>query len=237
LASVRYSLQKKVRRTALILILLIGGGSLILSLPAVSDTLIDSIQVFPALTPAEVRAAGSGAPAAIVILSAGRRAYAPEFGGETADELTLERVRYGARLARDTQLPVLVSGGATQGEPIPLARLMTNVLFRDYGIDPKWQEARSANTAENAIYSAEILKNAGINRVILVTHAWHMKRAYAAFVANGLSVVAAPTAFYGRPATLSWTYYVEPNMRAFRNAGYALHEIAGGYWYKLRYGY
>ena len=237
MSRLRQSLQKRARQTALIMMLLVGGGCLILSLPAVSDALIDSLQVFPALTPAQVGAAGSGAPAAIVILSAGRRAYAPEFGGETADELTLERLRYGARLARDTQLPVLVTGGVTTGAIVPMAVLMTNVLFRDYGIDPKWQEARSTNTAENAIYSAEILKKAGIDRVILVTHAWHMKRAYAAFVANGLTVVAAPTAFYGRPVTRSLPFNVEPNMRAFRNAGYALHEIAGFYWYKLRYGY
>jgi uncharacterized SAM-binding protein YcdF (DUF218 family) len=221
----------------LLLIVLAGAGSLMLSLPAVSDALLDGLQVFPALTPAQIAAAHSGPPAAIVILSAGRRVYAPEFGGETADELTLERVRYGAKLERETHLPVLVSGGGTSAEAIPLATIMAGVLRDDYGILPKWQEARSTNTAENALYSAEILKKAGISRVLLVTHAWHMKRAYAAFVANGISVIAAPTAFYGRPATRSWAYYMEPNMRSFRNAGYAIHEIAGGYWYKLRYGF
>jgi uncharacterized SAM-binding protein YcdF (DUF218 family) len=214
-----------------------GVACLILSMPAVSDALIDGLQVFPALTPAEIRAMGSGPPTAIVILSAGRRIYAPEFGGQTVDEITLERVRYGAKLARETHLPVLVSGGSPQRESVPLAKLMADLLRTDYGIDAKWQESRSVNTAENAIYSAEILKRAGIQRVVLVTHAWHMKRAYAAFVANRMTVVAAPTAFYGRPATRSWTYYVEPSMRAFRDAGYAIHEIAGGYWYALRYGY
>jgi uncharacterized SAM-binding protein YcdF (DUF218 family) len=230
-------LAKPGRRAAVILLLLISGGSLFLSISAVSDTLIDSLQVFPPLSPAEIRTAGSGAPAAIVILSAGRRVYAPEFGGQTADEITLERVRYGAKLARETQLPVLVSGGATHDEAVPLAKLMADVLSSDYGIAVKWQESRSTNTAENAIYSSEILKQAGIRRAILVTHAWHMKRAYAAFVANGMPVVAAPTAFYGRPAARNWSYYLEPNMRALRDAGYAIHEIVGGYWYAIRYGY
>jgi len=195
------------------------------------------LQVFPALTGDQMRALRSGPPTALVILSAGRRVYAPEFGGETADELTLERVRYGARLARETHLPILVSGGSTQGEAVPLAKLMADALRGDYGIIVKWQETRSTNTAENAIYSAEILHGAGINRIVLVTHAWHMKRAYEAFAANGLSVIAAPTAFYGRPARRSWSYYVAPNERAFRNAGYALHEIIGRYWYAIRYGY
>jgi len=237
MSRLRHFLQKRARQAVLIIILLAGGGSLILGVPAVSDALIDGLQVFPALTADQILALRSGPPTAIVILSAGRRAYAPEFGGETADALTLERVRYGARLARETHLPVLVSGGSTQGEAIPLAKLMADALRGDYGLTPKWQESRSTNTAENAIYSAEILKREGINRVVLVTHAWHMKRAYAAFAANGLSVIAAPTAFYGRPARRSWDYYFEPAESAFRNAGYAFHEIIGGYWYAIRYGY
>jgi uncharacterized SAM-binding protein YcdF (DUF218 family) len=230
-------LRKRARYIALVVALSAGVVCLILSIPAVSDGLIDSLQVFPALSPAAIRDVSSGPPTAIVILSAGRRTYAPEFGGQTADEITLERVRYGAKLARETHLPVLVSGGAPQAERVPLAKLMADVLRTDYGIDAKWQESQSVNTAENAIYSAEILKQAGINRAILVTHAWHMKRAYAAFVANGLSVVAAPTAFYGRPAEPSLAYDIEPNMRALRDSGYALHEIIGSYWYAIRYGY
>ena len=230
-------LWKQARHIALVVALSAGAVCLILSIPAISDGLIDSLQVFPALSPAAIRDV-SGAPStAIVILSAGRRTYAPEFGGQTADEITLERVRYGAKLARETQLPVLVSGGAPQAENVPLAKLMADVLRTDYGIDAKWQESQSVNTAENAIYSAAILKRAGITRAVLVTHAWHMKRAYAAFVANGISVMPAPTAFYGRPAERSLTDYVEPNMRAFRDSGYAIHEIIGGYWYAIRYGY
>jgi len=136
-------------------------------------------------------------PGAIVILSAGRRVYAPEFGTETLDELSLERVRYGALLARATRLPVLVSGGlGGEGRP-SLAQLMADALRSDYGIAARWLESRSVNTAENAILSSEILRSAGIKRVILVTHAWHMKRANAAFIANGISVLPGPTAFYG----------------------------------------
>ena len=228
---------KRGRHIALVLVLSVGAVCLILSIPAVSDGLIDSLQVFPALSPGEIRDVSSGPPTAIVILSAGRRTYAPEFGGQTADEITLERVRYGAKLARDTHLPVLVSGGAPQAEDVSLAKIMADVLRTDYGIDAKWQESQSVNTAENAIYSADILKRAGIRRAVLVTHAWHMKRAYAAFAANGMAVVAAPTAFYGRPDDPSLPYDFEPNMRAFRDSGYALHEIIGEYWYAIRYGY
>src|SRR5262244_1611013 len=47
---------------------------------------------------------------AIVILGGGLRIDAPEYGGDTLGRLTLERTRYGARLARQSGLPVMVLG-------------------------------------------------------------------------------------------------------------------------------
>src|SRR5258707_4562639 len=86
------------------------GAMVLLSTSAVSYALMDRIEIFPALTQLQIEAAAREPHAAIVILGAGRRVYAPEFGGETVDEFGLERVRYGAALARLTELPVLVSG-------------------------------------------------------------------------------------------------------------------------------
>ena len=65
---------------------------------------------------------------AIVILGGGRRHYAPEYeGGETVNSRTLERIRYGALLARRSRLPVLVSGGNPTGNR-PEATLMSEVM-------------------------------------------------------------------------------------------------------------
>src|SRR5258707_817729 len=58
-----------------------------------------------------------------------------------------------------------------------------------------WVEDRAANTAENATYSAAILKNAGVSSVVLVTDAYHMPRALALFRATGLATIPAPTEF------------------------------------------
>src|SRR5215468_7003361 len=85
--------------------LLLVVGVALLSVPLVSDVLIDHLQIFPPLTLLEIDTAAKGPPAAIVILAAGRRRYAPEFGGESVDALSLERTRYGADLARRTGLP------------------------------------------------------------------------------------------------------------------------------------
>lgn len=178
----------------------------------------------------------TGPPTAIVILAAGRRTYAPEFGApynETIDALTLERVRYGAFLASRTNLPILVSGGLT---PVSLARLMAETLKADYGIMPRWIETESRNTAENAIFSSMMLKRDGVRRVLLVTHAWHMKRALAAFVSNGMAVTPAPTAFYFPDGEGFWPRLI-PSLARLRMSGYAAHEIAGVMWYRIRYGY
>ncbi|HYM17884.1 MAG TPA: YdcF family protein [Micropepsaceae bacterium] len=209
---------------------------LVLSTSLVSYALLDTLEIFPALTPAEVDALAHQDKTAIVILSAGRRIYAPEFGGETVDEGSLERIRYGADLAKRTGLPVLVSGGLGTAEDPPLAQLMADALEHDYGSQAKWQETRSINTAENAMFSSAILKEAGIEKVVLVTHAMHMKRARASFLANGMAVVPAPTAFAGHVREFSMLMLL-PNARALRMSGFALHEIVGSVWYRVKYGY
>ena len=224
------------QRALFIALVGLSVGLALLSNPAVSQVLMDSLQVYPALGDRDIAELSSGPSSAIVVLSAGRRVFAPEYGGETVDELSLERIRYGAALARKTGLPLLVTGGAALASEPPVAQLMAETFTRDYGIEPKWVETRAANTAENAIFSAEMLKRAGVSRVLLVTHAWHMKRARAAFAANGLSVVPAPTAFYGGAVRNSWEDLL-PNMRSLRMSGYAVHEIVGRGWYALHYGY
>src|SRR5688572_22301733 len=116
-------------------------------MPLVSKALIDRLQVFPPAAESELRDAMAGPASAIVILAAGRRTYAPEFDGETVDGLSLERLRYGALLARQTRLPVLVSGGMGDGTTrLPLAKLMADALLRDYGISARWLESQSTNT-------------------------------------------------------------------------------------------
>jgi uncharacterized SAM-binding protein YcdF (DUF218 family) len=228
--------RARLLRLGLIAAALYAAATLALSTSLVSYALMGMLQTFPALTQREIDAAAHDEKTAIVILSAGRRVYAPEYGGETADAFTLERIRYGADLAKRTGLPVLVTGGLGTADDPPLAQLMAEALKRDYGIEAKWQEPRSTNTAENAMFSASMLKEAGIGRVILVTHAWHMRRARASFAANGLEVVAAPTAYYKNTGGFSPLLLI-PSANALRMSGFALHEIVGSLWYRVRYGY
>lgn len=135
---------------------------------------------------------------AIVILGGGRRLYAPEYAlGETVSSGTLERLRYGAKIAGETGLPILVSGGKpsnglTAGQ-YSEATHMAGVLGDEFSLPVTWVESESEDTLENARFTAPILKSNGVSNIILVTHFSHMDRAKMAFEAHELTVIAAAT--------------------------------------------
>lgn len=168
---------------------------------------------------------------AIVVLSGDLEPRAPEYGGPSVGMLTLERMRYAAHLARATRLPLLVTGGVVEADKPPVARVMAATFQEDFGLDVRWVEDRSRNTRENADLTAQILRREGIRRVLLVTHAWHMPRAKAAFAAAGLEVVAAPMGFRGWPDPRITSFL--PSARALRETYFALHEWVGRAWYAL----
>lgn len=171
----------------------------------------------------------AGAPAdpagaqAIVILGAGTVDHLEDYGGQTVSAPALERLRAGARLARQTGLPLLVSGGVVwHGRPE--AELMKDVMD-EFGTPVRWIEARSRDTADNARESAALLRAAGIERVALVTHAFHMRRSVEEFRRTGLTPLAAPT-MTKRPGDLLATDFV-PGTRALQQSTQALHEWLG----------
>ena len=94
-------------------------------------------------------------------------------------------------LARRTGLPVLVSGGMLRDDDVPLGTLMAMSMVQTFGVTPRWVEAQSHTTWENAEYSAALLQPLGIHSVYVVTHAWHMPRALLAFRHFGLHAVPA----------------------------------------------
>lgn len=201
-------------------------GLLVLGTGAVSQALIRTLEVAPL---ADAKATGAQA---IVILAGGRSRGAPEWGGETVRALTLQRVRYGARLARETGLPVLVSGGKPGGGRHAEAELMRDLLRDEFGIAPRWVEAASETTYDNARLGAAALLPAGVERVLLVTDAWHMPRARAAFERHGLKVTPAPTGYLGQ--TAFHPLQLVPNAESLRVAHVALAEWLGIAWYRLR---
>lgn len=162
---------------------------------------------------------------AIVIPGGGLRAHAAEYGGETLAPLTLERVRYGARLARETGLPVLVTGGTAPGFRASEAEAMRDALQGEFGVAVRWVEANSRNTRENARRSAEILLPQGVRRIVLVVHGFDVPRARAEYEAAGFKVIVAAT----RLARLSAERLGDflPSASALLASYYATYEMAG----------
>ena len=159
---------------------------------------------------------------AIVILGGGVRRHAAEYGGDTLGYLSLERVRYGAQVARAIRLPVLVTGGAVYGGE-PEAKLMKMSLEQEFGIPVRWMETESRNTHENAMRSAQMLIAAHVERIVLVTHSFDMLRARAEFEAQGIQAIPAPTRIphYVVDTALD----LLPNLSALQGSYLALYEI------------
>lgn len=206
-------------RLARVLVAVGVGALLLFSLPIVSSALRLAASDTRVLDPAAAREAQ-----AIVILSGGLRRDAPEYGGDTLGRLALERTRYGAKVARETGLPVLVTGGA-YGPTRPEAHVMRDVLEREYGVPVRWVEDRARTTRENAQFTAQLLRPLGVERVVLVVHAFDVRRARLEFERAGLSVVPAPT-MIPRLAIVGVADFL-PSAEALQSSYYALYELFG----------
>ena len=137
----------------------------------------------------------------IVVLGAGREVFAPEFGMSNLNGWSMERLRYGVWLARATGLPLAFSGGVGYNavEGVTEAETAQRIAAQEFNLPLRWVESRSRDTSENGQYAVALLKQDGIERIVLVTHGFHMRRAMGAFEravarqGGGMKVIAAPT--------------------------------------------
>jgi uncharacterized SAM-binding protein YcdF (DUF218 family) len=206
--------------------LMVVGATLllVLGMPAVGGTLLWSLEQGLPMTPPPGKP-----PQAIVIL--GGDVTRTAHGGATAGSLSLERERAGAILHRQTQLPILVTGGLIDDDPPPVADLMRDSLIRDFQVPVRWVEDRSRDTWQNARDSAPILRANGIDSIYLVTHAWHERRALMAFAGTGIAVTVAPV-FMDRLPTPILSDFV-PGPSAWLASYFAVHEWLGCLWYAM----
>lgn len=195
--------------------------ALLLSTPISVSWLTAPLENVPVLRPV-----GLARGQAIVILAGGQRKYLPEYGQPAPNRLSLERLRYGARLARESGLPLLISGGGTS-ERRAESQLMAEALGVDFGIKSRWIESNSLNTEENARFSAAQLQADGIRRIVLVTHAAHMRRALREFESQGMEIIPAPMDFFTEQTLGGDVGDYLPGPTAAFAGWYALHEWLG----------
>lgn len=215
----------------------VGGALLYLaSMPVVADYLVGTVKnlaqgvpVLPSETP----------PGAIIVLSADYQRSDPPGPPFTIGPVTLERLVEAARVERRLGLPVLVSGGRLDGIPDSLAGMMSTVLQDDFHVPVRWREDRSRNTFENASFSAEILRQAGVPSALLITHCRDMARALWSFHAVGYPVtpaICSPQLRSEGARSLRISSFL-PQVPALLVSYRALHELIGFAWYRYRYHY
>ncbi len=142
-----------------------------------------------------------------------------------------DRVWHAARLYHAGKAPLLVlSGGSdpqlhTSSEAAAMQQLLLHMAVP---AGATVLEEYSRNTRENAVYSAALLRERGIQRVLLVTSALHMPRALALFEAQGLQVLPVATDHEAEdtadwPAWRRWL----PSGEALEGSGRAIKELVG----------
>ncbi len=200
----------------------------LLSIPSALSVLSIGLEDHDIPTTEEASRAG-----AIVVLGGGREVNAPHWDGrDVVAEAPLARLAEAARWHRRTGLPILLTGGRGGNEEAESeAELMARMLEEAFGIQARWLENESGTTRENADFSAPILKEAGIDTILLVTHAAHLTRAAPEFRHNGLNVIPAPMGFThatdeGEISLMPRAYYLTRSSRL-------LHERIGIVYYGL----
>lgn len=219
-------LLRRRRALALTVIVVSQLALLALSMPVVANALLRTLEP-PPLAHEALRDAQ-----AIVVLGGGRNRGAPEYGGETVNDFTLARLRYGARLARASGLPLYVTGGKPSGGIEPEGSLMRELLDREFGVPVRWVDNDANTTRENAQMAARDLAGSEIRRIALVTDAMHMPRSARAFAAQGFHVIPAATGYAGqRPFA---PYQLVPGAKHLWLSQMALREWASQLVYRLR---
>lgn len=213
------------RRLAWVAAIVAVGHTLLLSIPAVGDVLMESLQ-------REARAQSAVAKPccydAIVLLGG---AIAPAMPPELPyPQLTdsADRIWEAARLYRAGIAPrIIASGGAfpAEGGPPAMSEAEAMRIFLvDLGVPASAvvEEGESRNTIQNILYVRRLV---GDKPVALVTSAYHMPRAMRLACRLGLNASAFPTAWIGgaesRPSWENWL----PTVNALSTSSVALWEL------------
>jgi uncharacterized SAM-binding protein YcdF (DUF218 family) len=172
---------------------------------------------------------------AIIVLGGGAGLSLHEFA-ELDFGLAADRILMGAELSRRGIGKVLVLGGSATLKPevAPEPRRLRRWL-------ETWEVPRSPmldlgpcrNTRDEALRAAELVREHGWSRVLLVTSASHMKRSERTFQVVGIDVVPVACDFTGTVAVERGSRWV-PQAESLVLLQLWLHEVVGMWYYRAR---
>ncbi len=221
------------RRALAWLLVLLGCVGIYLSCTMAIGVLLTEGMLHPppALGTAQLADLKRAPRTAIMVLGGGRRSLAPEYGISTLKPRSVERLRYGIWLGRETGLPVGFSGGIGYGAGpgATEAAIAARIAEREFGRPLRWTETDARDTRENAFKTVALLEPQGINQIVVVTEQYHMRRAMRNFArateGRQIKLIAAPMALpaSGRLQAVDWL----PSTVGFDATSQALHEALG----------
>ncbi|QIX63142.1 YdcF family protein [Hymenobacter lutimineralis] len=134
---------------------------------------------------------------------------------------------------------IIISGGSgslllRKGQRTEAAELLVLLQLAGVPRSAVLLEDRSHNTRENALFTKELLaRHPDIKSLVLVTSAFHQRRAIGCFEQAGLPVTPFPAAFYSVDRSLWADYWLIPSVEALEQWTRLLHEISGYLTYKI----
>lgn len=219
------------QRMVRILLALVVALIYLLSIQPVADRLILPLEnKYPPL--AQLLAP---APEAIVVLSGGLVDHSPELSGRAALGVSsLKRLMYAYLLARTYPCSVILSGGSVFNDTTESEASVMAHYLQTLGLSPSrlLVEPDSQNTLQNAGNTQALLKKHHVNRIVLVTSAYHMPRSVYCFSRYGVRTIPAATDYMSSRTATTWFNFIPSN--AALNISYtALHEYIGMLYYHV----
>ncbi len=96
-------------------------------------------------------------------------------------------------------------------------------------------ENQSRNTRENALYSKQLLDSIAPNSsCLLITSAWHLRRAHACFMKVNLGCDVFGTDYYSERSDGNPFYWIEPDWESFMKWNALIKEWIGWWAYKIK---
>ena len=165
-----------------------------------------------------------------------------------------DRMIYAVQLYREGAADKLLLGGSyidwrdgvvetEKGISSPASEMAEILSMFDIPEEAMLVQDRSVNTAEEAVEDAKILSELGLNKIILVSSATHMRRAVPLFEKQGLEVIPAPTDYsfsdqeWENLLRFDWATaytFIIPNISNISGFQNALKEYIGYTVYKFR---
>ncbi len=173
---------------------------------------------------------------AIVVLGGGRVSHSPDEGMKSSVKPQVAKRLYTAfKLWKSTKKPLILSGGKVfdeGGEPESTA--MRRFLVQlGVPITEIIEENKSKNTFQNAVFTYKILKRLNVNRICLVTSAYHMPRSFTIFKAVGsISVTPVPADYRVDRDPYSWSDFF-PSIGNLYDSFLGIHEYVGILYFNL----